>query len=80
MIGSNIFVFHTGMRPGFPVVEIKEGERFYYYEQVTGKKWTMRELNSGCGERVEYKPGIADLLYCSYCDEWFQPRQFEKDI
>ena len=76
---ETLWVYHVGMRPGFPVVEIKEGERFFYYEQITGKKWTKREINSGCGMKVEWKIGIPGLMYCSHCDEWFQPKQFEKE-
>ena len=72
-------MYHSGMRPGFPVVEIIEGQRTYYYEQITGKKWTLREINSGCGRLVEVKLGIPNLQYCSHCNEWFQFKQFEKE-
>lgn len=74
-------IIHTGIRPQNPVEEIKENERFFYLEKATGKKWTKREMNSGCYEATDQNICISvkgqTLIYCPFCDEYFAAKQFE---
>jgi len=73
-------VKHVGCRPEHATVLVKIRHREYFFEDIPeeegGKFWTKRELLSGCKQIVERVNYIGDLIYCSYCDEHFNVKQF----
>jgi len=83
-------VKHIGIRPTYDLATSwmshqdseDEDVKFYkkrYFEKYPdggGRYWNERTLTSGCGKEV---CGVKEngLIYCEFCDEWFNSEQFE---
>jgi len=74
---------HTGIRPAAPIKELKRMFRAKnvntYLETLHGggtRIWTERELQSGCGVKIDVIKKINGVIYCPHCDEYFSEQQF----
>ena len=75
-----ISLVHVGIRPSFPVEAISHKGKQYFNEKLPDgatRVWNMRMLESGCSRVVESVVRDGKLIYCAYCDEWFNETQFK---
>lgn len=91
---------HVGAKPKYPLRDLTEQElkdhsivpyvKFEEYPEsespVTGRFWTQKQLNSGCGAITRMNDAIAETwarnpsfygaTFCSYCQEHFPVKEF----
>lgn len=73
---------HIGIRPENPIHLVDFRKKIYYEDLPNGKekRWTLRQLNSGCGKDVKGEMWLREdrgCYYCPWCDEWFSKNQWE---
>lgn len=78
-------VIHKGKTPTYDLepTEMYKDMMYEPYPNGGGKFWSPRELKTGCGGDVMEPYGTVatmedyGLIYCPYCDEWFNEKEFE---
>lgn len=74
---------HKGVRPVGQLTtlesDIKRGHKMYHEALPDGgyRIWNDRLLKSGCGKTLDKIMRDGSLVYCPYCDEWSNEKQFE---
>ena len=79
-------LIHKGIRPTHQVVKSsadlklidKPGLSYEIFPDDSYKIWTDRTLNSGCNNQIEGDIKLGEMIYCEYCDEFFNRNQFEE--
>lgn len=73
-------LIHKGVRP-LHFLTLLDFKKSLYYEEYpdgTGKIWTTKMLNSGCGFVLKTEPReLRECWYCPRCDEYFSKSQWE---
>lgn len=73
---------HDGVRPVHTLVleESKRKRKVWIEEFPDGSRkfWNARLLNSGCGKYLTDPEVEGTLVYCNYCREWFDIKQFKE--
>jgi len=76
-----VSIKHVGIRPKGELRVLSDDKKVMVYVETLDdgsyRKWTKKQLNSGCGAilaNVQQKDG---LIHCPQCDEWFSKNQFE---
>lgn len=74
---------HVGVKPKYDLelIESSGFAREIYVEWYPDgtykcKYWNKRTLKEGCGEIIKDAKIRDGLIYCPYCDEWFNKDQF----
>jgi len=73
---------HVGVRPKHKIVlnadtfKLKNFEYFEHYPDGSYKIWNKRLLASGCNNFTLGDDRYEGLIYCEYCDEYFNENQF----
>ena len=75
---------HVGVRPSGRMIgfskDLKEIPNNKYELLPLGgyRMWSSRMLRSGCNKVVSGKEMMEGLIYCKYCDEFFNANQFKE--
>lgn len=73
-------MIHCGVRPKSVIIKQEDGRlRKTYHELLNGggyKIWNEKLLNSGCGKEIDDVERDGELIYCPWCDEWFNKNQW----
>ena len=71
---------HVGVRPEY-AIERDEGKKrptWYEFFPLGGYRiWTLKTLRSGCNRKLKEIKSVGNLIYCPFCEEWFNELQFK---
>ena len=76
---------HVGIRPTYPLVidmtdvgQRKHRKKYEVYPDGGYRVWNDRMLKSGCNRVIRGDEKLGELIYCPFCDEYFNSEQFEE--
>ena len=76
-----VTIKHIGIRPTGELRVLSDDKEVVIYVETLSdgstKRWTKKQLNSGCGAILADVTERDGLIHCTQCDEWFSKNQFQ---